>query len=73
MRSRISIGAARSGSPAGCWSAERAALDRQAAVCIIGPRQVGKTTLALQVARERASFYLDLEPPQDRARLQAVP
>jgi predicted AAA+ superfamily ATPase len=48
----------------------RAALDRQAAVCIIGPRQVGKTTLALQIAQERASVYLDLESPQDRARLQ---
>jgi hypothetical protein len=41
-------------------------------VCIVGPRQAGKNTLALQIAQERASFYLDLELPQDRARLQAV-
>ncbi len=30
----------------------REALDRQAAVAIIGPRQVGKTTLALALAEE---------------------
>jgi len=45
------------------------ALDRQAAVALIGPRQVGKTTLALEIARERASLYLDLESPPDRAKL----
>lgn len=48
----------------------RAALERQAAVGLIGPRQVGKTTLALQIAEERPSVYLDLESPQDRAQLQ---
>jgi predicted AAA+ superfamily ATPase len=48
----------------------RQALNRQAAVGIIGPRQVGKTTLALQLAEERPSIYLDLESPQDRAQLQ---
>ena len=48
----------------------RSALDRQAAVGIIGPRQVGKTTLALKIAEERPSRYLDLESPQDRAQLQ---
>lgn len=48
----------------------RAALQRQAAVGLIGPRQVGKTTLALQIAQERPAIYLDLESPQDRAQLQ---
>ena len=48
-----------------------AALERQAAVAIVGPRQVGKTTLALKIARSRPSIYLDLEAPQDLAKLQA--
>lgn len=41
------------------------------AVCILGPRQVGKTTLALQLAGQRgsASAYLDLELPSDMAKL----
>lgn len=41
----------------------REALARQAAVALIGPRQVGKTTLALTIAEETASLYLDLEAP----------
>jgi predicted AAA+ superfamily ATPase len=45
------------------------ALARQAAVAIIGPRQVGKTTLALEIAGERPAVYLDLESPADRAKL----
>ena len=45
------------------------ALDRQAAVALIGPRQVGKTTLALQVAQTTSSIYLDLEAMQDREKL----
>ncbi len=45
------------------------ALDRQAAVAIIGPRQVGKTTLALAIADQRQALYLDLESSQDRAKL----
>lgn len=47
----------------------RVALDRQAAVALIGPRQVGKTTLAMTVADERPSLYLDLEAAADRAKL----
>ena len=39
------------------------------AVALLGPRQVGKTTLALEVARERPSLYLDLESERDRAKL----
>ena len=39
----------------------KAALARQAAVALIGPRQVGKTTLAHEIAKTRSSIYLDLE------------
>ncbi len=39
------------------------------AVALLGPRQVGKTTLALAIAADRPSVYLDLESPADRARL----
>lgn len=46
-----------------------AALARQAAVALLGPRQVGKTTLALHIASGRPSVYLDLQRPADRARL----
>jgi predicted AAA+ superfamily ATPase len=46
-----------------------AALSEVPAVALLGPRQVGKTTLALEVARARPSVYLDLESEADRARL----
>lgn len=39
------------------------------AVALLGPRQVGKTTLAEQIARERPSLYLDLENAADREKL----
>ena len=45
------------------------ALAREAAVALIGPRQVGKTTLALEIATQRRSVYLDLENPSDRGKL----
>jgi hypothetical protein len=45
------------------------ALDRQAAVALIGPRQVGKTTLAQDIAEERGALYLDLEDTNDREKL----
>lgn len=45
------------------------ALNRQAAVALIGPRQVGKTTLALEIGRSRNALYLDLEDRDDRERL----
>ena len=38
-------------------------------VALIGPRQAGKTTLALEVAKAVNSVYLDLESHSDRARL----
>lgn len=44
----------------------RTALDSQAAVVLLGPRQVGKTTLALKIAEQRPSVYLDLERDGDR-------
>jgi len=45
------------------------ALQRQAAVALLGPRQVGKTTLALSLADKTPSLYLDLESRADRAKL----
>ena len=39
------------------------------AVALVGPRQVGKTTLALEVARQHNSVYLDLESDADRIKL----
>ena len=39
------------------------------AVALLGPRQVGKTTLALEVGNTRPSLYLDLETASDRAKL----
>ena len=45
------------------------ALSRQAAVALIGPRQVGKTTLAQELAEGRPSIYLDLESKTDRDKL----
>lgn len=44
-------------------------LDQSPAVVLLGPRQAGKTTLALEIAAARPAVYLDLESPQDRARL----
>lgn len=45
------------------------ALQRQAAVALLGPRQVGKTTLALAIAEQMPSLYLDLESRADREKL----
>ena len=45
------------------------ALDRQAVVALIGPCQVGKTTLALEIVEEREALYLDLEDCNDREKL----
>ena len=42
------------------------ALENQAAVVLLGPRQVGKTTLALWVAEQQPSVYLDLERSSDQ-------
>jgi hypothetical protein len=45
------------------------ALRRQAAVALLGPRQVGKTTLALDIAEQTGALYLDLEAREDRDKL----
>ncbi|MGH6899637.1 MAG: ATP-binding protein [Geminicoccaceae bacterium] len=45
------------------------ALGRQAAVALIGPRQVGKTTLAHEIADDSDALYLDLEARADRDKL----
>ena len=39
------------------------------AVALLGPRQVGKTTLALEVAKTIPHVYLDLESERDRGKL----
>ncbi len=39
------------------------------AVALLGPRQVGKTTLAKAVAKGMDSLYLDLESPEDLLKL----
>ncbi len=46
-------------------------LEQFPAVAILGPRQVGKTTLALSLAETLGenALYLDLELPSDRAKL----
>ncbi|OJU85267.1 MAG: ATPase [Solirubrobacterales bacterium 70-9] len=46
-----------------------ARLAESPAVVLLGPRQVGKTTLALEVAEGVPSVYLDLESPADRGRI----
>jgi predicted AAA+ superfamily ATPase len=46
-----------------------ALLEHVPAVTLVGPRQVGKTTLALSIAEHRRATYLDLESEPDRARL----
>ncbi|MGI9251609.1 MAG: ATP-binding protein [Pseudohongiellaceae bacterium] len=42
------------------------------AVALLGPRQVGKTTLALDIADSRDSVYLDLENPTDLNKLSDI-
>lgn len=39
------------------------------AVALLGPRQVGKTTLAIELSKHYNSVYLDLEAEEDRARI----
>jgi predicted AAA+ superfamily ATPase len=46
------------------------ALDEFPAVALLGPRQCGKTTLALEIAATRHAVYLDLESETDRFKLQ---
>jgi len=46
------------------------ALERQAGVVLLGPRQVGKTTLAQEIAETRDAVYLDMERSTDRRILE---
>jgi len=55
--------------PRRALAAVQDALNRQAAVALIGPRQVGKTTLAHTVAEGLDALYLDLEARADREKL----
>lgn len=50
----------------------RGRLRHMPAVALLGPRQVGKTTLARAIAGERGpgALYVDLERPADRRRLE---
>ncbi|MCP4492989.1 MAG: ATP-binding protein [Gammaproteobacteria bacterium] len=45
-------------------------LTRIPAIALIGPRQVGKTTLALHVSQSIPSVYLDLESPEGLLKLR---
>ncbi len=45
------------------------ALLQAPAVVLLGPRQTGKTTLALEAANRHQGVYLDLQSPRDRAKL----
>jgi uncharacterized protein len=45
-------------------------LDSTPAVVLTGPRQVGKTTIAVDIASKRDALYLDLESERDRAALR---
>jgi predicted AAA+ superfamily ATPase len=44
-------------------------MGRSPAVILLGPRQVGKTTLAVEVTKRLGGVYLDLESERDRAKL----
>jgi predicted AAA+ superfamily ATPase len=48
----------------------RSKLEHQSAVGLLGPRQSGKTTVALAISQLRPSLYLDLERPEDRELLR---
>ncbi len=45
-------------------------ISRNPAVALLGARQIGKTTLAKHVAKDRDSIYLDLESPRDLLKLK---
>jgi predicted AAA+ superfamily ATPase len=50
----------------------RESLERSPSVALMGPRQVGKTTLALDISESMPAIYLDLENSLDRAKLQDI-
>lgn len=50
----------------------RNALERSPAVALLGPRQVGKTTIALNISETLPAIYLDLENRTDREKVGDV-
>ena len=44
-------------------------LERSPVVALLGPRQVGEKTFALEIGAARPSLYLDLESETDRTKL----
>ncbi len=46
------------------------ALRRSASVALMGPRQIGKTTIALNLSESKPSIYLDLEDRLDLAKVK---
>src|SRR5687767_3015517 len=47
-------------------------LQRSPAVALIGPRQVGKTTIALNISESTPSVYLDLESRLDLQKVRDI-
>ena len=47
-------------------------LAKHPAVALLGPRQVGKTTLAHELVTDRAAVYLDLESPRSLAKISDI-
>src|SRR5471030_2936788 len=47
-------------------------LKRSATVAIMGPRQVGKTTIALNINETMPAVYLDLEDSLDRQKIRDI-
>ena len=47
----------------------QALVDDTPCIALLGPRQVGKTTLAFEIKNDQAALYLDLESPRDRNKL----
>lgn len=48
------------------------ALKRSSSVALMGPRQVGKTTIALNISETTPSIYLDLENRTDLQKVQDI-
>ena len=48
------------------------AITRSPSVALMGPRQVGKTTLALNLSEQTPAIYLDLESTLDAAKLNDI-
>jgi len=48
------------------------ALKRSPSVALIGPRQVGKTTIALNISETTSSVYLDLENTLDLQKVRDI-